>query len=49
MIDIRCLVIDLFSPAASRPEAVKVRRHSNASCRRYPPLDEKLDRPRRRL
>jgi len=49
MIDIRSLVIDLFSLPASRPKAVKVRRQPNASYRRYAPLNEKLDRPGRRL
>jgi hypothetical protein len=49
MIDIRCLVIDLFSPPASHPKAIEVRQHSGANCRRYPPFDEKLDRPGRLL
>jgi hypothetical protein len=49
MIDIRCLVIDPFSPSASHPKAVKVRQYPNANCRRYPPLEEKLDRPGRLL
>jgi hypothetical protein len=47
MTDIRCLAIDLFSPSASRPKAVKIRQHSNAGCRRHPPLDKKIDKPGR--
>jgi hypothetical protein len=47
MTDLDPLVIDLFSPQASRPRAVKVRQHSSRSYRRYRRLDEKLDGPGR--